>query len=596
MEAAEDAKAQALTEVHSTNRLIEELKLEAERAQTEEAKVKLDSELVRVMIPEMEQKIGNETSFAAKAEVEVAKAGHTEAIAELKLVKEEMKALQGKYTSLVNDRDMAIKRAQKAVSESTEIDKAVEELSLKLIAAKEALESAHSAHRTAEEQRIAAAMAREQDSLNWKKELKQAGEEVEKLHKQLSSANDLKSKLDTASAFILNLEIEMESRSTQDTVDSIDIEDNRKGELGLKVINPTETQTAVISARRELEEGKVDIEKAKEDVKCLRVAAASLKLELEKEKAALAAMRERQGMASTVVASLKVELNGTLSELDPVQMKEKMAKEMIANLPRVVEQATQEADQAKLEAALAREELQKAKEEAEHARAGLSTIEIRLGAALNEIDATKASERLALASVKALEENELNASMEEKAATLTGVTLSLEEYNTLSRRAHEVEEQSHLRVAAAISQIELAKESESRSLANLEEANREMGVKEALKMALERAKRANEGKLIAEQELRKWREENQQKRKTIDAGPKMVNPMLPRRNEDGEELKDFDKDQNSSEYSSQPLSNPNVSMHGAAASETDVKKKKKKKTIFPRIVLFMGKKNSQPAK
>lgn len=68
------------------------------------------------------------------------------------------------------------------------------------------------------------------------------------------------------------------------------------------------------------------------------------------------------------------------------------------------------------------------------------------------------------------------------------------------------------------------------------------------------------------------------------------------RNEKGEELNNFDKHHKFSEYSSQPLSNPDMSMleNGAAASESEVKKKdvkKKKKSIFPQIVLFMGKKS-----
>lgn len=592
LEGAKDAKAQALTEVDSTDRLIRGLKLILERAQTEEAKVKMDSELAQVRIAEMEQKIGND---AAKAAIEVTKAAHTATVAELRSMKQELETLQGKYAYLVNDQDMAIKRAQKAVSESTEIEKAVEELTLELIVAKAALESARSAHLEAEGQRVMAAMAREKYFLNWKKELKQAEEEVEKLNKEVSSANDLESKLDTASALLLILKSEMptcmKSRSTQ-KVNSIDNEDDPKGELEQTVINPTEISAAVTLAIRELEEGNINIEEAKVNVNYLRVAAASLKSELDKQKATLATMRERQGVASTVGASLKAKLNGALNELELVQIKEKEAKSMIADLSRVLEQATQAADQAKWEATLAYEELHKAKEEAEQAKAGLSTIEIRLDATLKEIDATKASERLALASINALQESELTASMEEKATAPTGVALSLEEYNALGRRAHEIEEQCHLRVAAAMSQIELAMESESSRLVNLELANRELGVKkEALRMAPERTESTEQGKLSAEQDLRKWRAEKQ--RKASDSASKMVNPIQSSsmRNEKGEELKTLDKHYKFSEYSSQPLSNPDMSIleNGAAASDSKVKKKKK--SIFPQIVLFMGKKS-----
>eukprot|EP00268_Persea_americana_P031990 TRINITY_DN31304_c0_g1_i1.p1 TRINITY_DN31304_c0_g1~~TRINITY_DN31304_c0_g1_i1.p1 ORF type:complete len:169 (+),score=53.40 TRINITY_DN31304_c0_g1_i1:60-509(+) len=143
-----------------------------------------------------------------------------------------------------------------------------------------------------------------------------------------------------------------------------------------------------------------------------------------------------------------------------------------------------------------------------------------------------------------------------------------------------------------MSQIELAMESESSRLVNLELANRELGVKkEALRMAPERTESTEQGKLRAEQDLRKWRAEKQ--RKASDSASKMLNPIQSSsmRNEKGEELKTLDKHYKFSEYSSQPVSNPDMSMleNGAAASDSKVKKKKK--SIFPQIVLFMGKKS-----
>ncbi|CAK9317160.1 unnamed protein product [Citrullus colocynthis] len=602
-EAAEDEKKKVLKELDSTKRLIEELKLNLERAQTEEHQARQDSELAKLRVEEMEQGIAEESSVAAKAQLEVAKARHIAAVSELKSVKEELESLCKEFVSLVTEKNAAIAKAEDAVAASKEVEKAVEDLTIELMANKESLESAHATHLEAEEQRIGAAMAREQDSLNWEKELKQAEEELQSLNQKILSTKDLKSKLDTASNLLIDLKAELSAYMESKLEEEPDIDGHTKSEGD----NPekkthTDIQAAVASAKQELEEVKLNIEKATSEINCLKVAATSLKTELEREKSALATLKQREGMASIAVASLEAEVERTRSEIALVQMKEKEAREMMLELPKQLQQAAQEADMAKSVAEVAREELRKTKEEAEQAKAGASTMESRLLAAQKEIEAAKASERLALAAIKALQESE-SARDTNNADSPVGVTLSLEEYYELSKCAHEAEEQANLRVAAALSQIEVAKESESRSVEKLEEVTQEMATrKEALKIAMEKAEKAKEGKLGVEQELRKWRAEHEQRRKAGDTSIGLMNPIRsPRasfegKNEPSNLVSTSEATDTDPSISTSPKGNMQRSFTTLDSFSEAKAPKKKKRSFFPRILMFLARKKTQPNK
>ncbi|KAI3758947.1 hypothetical protein L6452_06520 [Arctium lappa] len=568
-EAAEEAKLQVLKELDSTKRLIEELKLNLERAQTEEHQAKQDSELVRLRVEEMEQGIADDSSVAAKAQLEVAQARYTAAVSELVTVKKELEDLQKDYALLVSEKDIAVKKAREAASASKEVEKTVENLTIELMMTKESLESTHAAHLEAEEHRIGAAMAREQDSLNWERELKQAEEEFMKVNQQIISTKDRKSKLDTASALLQDLKTElavyMQSKLTQD-----DNNNNNNNNAG----NDIEV------AKKNVEEVKQSIAKATEEIDYLKMAASSLKSELEREKTALATIRQREGMASVVVASLEAELNRTRSEIALIQAKEKEAREKMVEIPKQLQKTAEEADQAKSVAQKAREELKKAKETVEQAKAGARTMASRLLAAQKEIEAAKASEKLAIAAIDALH-GSVSADIELE----TGVTLSLEEYYELSKKAHEAEEEANKRVAEAISQIDVAKESESKSLSKLEEMNLELSArKQDLDGALQKAEKAKEGKLGVEQDLRKWRAEHEQRRKSgaresFEVAKNVVgtSPQIPR----------------PSVKTVLPESNSNTT---ESSPEVRGGLKKKKRSFFPRIFMLLRRKKSESFK
>ncbi|KAK1678849.1 hypothetical protein QYE76_039697 [Lolium multiflorum] len=524
LEAAEMAKSRVLDELESTKRIIEELKHDLEKAQMEEVQAKQDSELAQLRAQEIEHGVADDSSLIAKTQMEVAKERHEKSVVELKSVKEELRSLHEQYATLVIERDGAIRRAEEVLSAGKEIEKRVEGLTVELIASKGSLELAHAAHHDAEERRIGAALAKEQDCLAWDRELLQAQEELQQLNNKLLSQNDLKQNLDANLHKLHSLKHELSSymenilsKEAEGVANELEFEDSRQISNSMKEI--------LASKRKELEEMKATIENAKTEAKLLRVAATTLRLELDREKASLDSLQQREAMASIAVSSLEAELNRTKKEIELVRSKEENAQEIMVDLPNMLQQAAQEAEDAKVAVHSAEEQLRKAKEETEQTKAGATTASSRLCAVLKEIEASKASERLALATIQALNESKEASDIE---GSPRGVALPLSEYYALSKKAHEAEDLANEKVREALAQVESAKASETESLDRLTEASKEIGEKkEALETALERAERANEGKLAAEQQLRKWRSDHEQRRKVKaqEAAKGAVNPL-----------------------------------------------------------------------
>jgi hypothetical protein len=577
LEAAEEAKTHVIEELERTNRLIEELKHMLEKAQLDVDQAKQDSELAQLRAQEMEQGIDDEASVIAHTQLTVAKERHEKAVEELTVVKEELRSTREQHGVLTTERDIAIKRADEVVSAAKETEKEVKELTLELIASKENLELAHAAHH--EEHRLGAALAIEQDCLTWEQDLQNAQEEFHQLSEHILSKTDMESKVDENVRKLLSLQNDlaayMESKLSEESGVVQEQGSDEAKEISRSI------KQALASTREELDKVRGKIEKARDEANSIRIIAESLRLELDKEKASLVTLQQREGMASITVSSLEAELNSTKQEIEMVHKKEAETWEKMADLPRMLPQAAQEAEDAKMEANLAQEEMRKAKEEAEQTKGAATTADIRLRATLKEIEASKASEKLALVATQAMQESEETISVGDSPR---GVTLPISEYHALSKRVHEAEELANEKVATALAQIELAKESESRSLEKLRESSKEMAQKKhALQIALGRADMANEGKLGAEQELRRWRAEHEQLRKAHATAKYAVNPV-------GTPPRAFVERKSSYKEDGELLKNSKLHMStNSIGHSVSGQKLRKKKSFLPQMSALLSK-------
>ncbi|CAL0330830.1 unnamed protein product [Lupinus luteus] len=549
LEGQDFGKPDTTEELESTKKLIEELKVKLEKVEREEGEAKEEVEIASLKIEKMEQDIVNEASIEANAQVEAEKARHAAAVSDLEFIKEELDSLNKEYASMVSERDIAVKKAEEAVAESEEVEKELEDLAAELIATKESLESTRAAYSDAEEQRLRVV---DEETHNLKVEFEQAEEEFQRLNQEVSSAKVLKSKLDASSSLLLDLKAEL-AAYMESKIKEEGIEEERQ---------------------KELEELKLNIEKANAEVNSLREASASIKSKLELEKSLLTDLKQSEETASAAVLTLREELDKTQSAIACLKMKEEEAREMMIELPKKLQQAEKDADEAKSLAQAAQKELVEAQEEAEQAKAEASTLESRLLATQMEIEASKVSKRLAKESIFALEKSESSRSNNDMDYS-NAVTITLEEYHELSKRSYKAEEQAKARVVAANSQIEMAKESELRSLERLEELNEELAVRrESLNIAAEKAR---QGKLAVEDDLRTWKIEQEQQRNvmTTTAEATTNDPVH-------DLLSSKDKT---------PLNDAET------GSAQDTKSKKKKKSLFPsKVVMFFAKRKTHPTK
>ncbi|XP_020584528.1 protein WEAK CHLOROPLAST MOVEMENT UNDER BLUE LIGHT 1-like isoform X2 [Phalaenopsis equestris] len=583
-EAAEVAKDEALKELDSINSLVELLKLNLERAQINKVQAKQNAQLAQLQAKEIKDGIADAASIASVSKLEVAEAWYEAAVAELN---SELIELQEQSTFLVGQSEIVMRRSEEAISASKEIEKEVEGLTRDLITAKESLESAHAAHLEAEEHRLSAALARDKDCLYWDKELQKAQEGLHMLNEQFLQVKDVKTKLIGASSLLAELKKELAAY----------MESQLKEQSASLEEDESEDDLDLASKKKELDKVKTNVEMARNEVSILRVAESSLKSKLESEKAELVSLRQREEMGLIAVSSLEAEIERTIEEIEQVVAKEKIAREKVVELPKLLQRAALEAEKSKSSTKMAREEQRRLIEEVEQVRSTLSISKFRLTATLKEIEASAASERLALAAVKALEDSEAAAAMGESSL---GVPLPLEEYYTLSKKAHEAEESANERIIAVAAEIEAAKVSELNSLQRLKYAYQELDRrKEELRDAAEKANKAKEGKLWAEQGLRKWRAEHEQQRRASRGGQSALNPpMSPAKKTDDSFVTKTESTAAVSVAANVIHLSPGPKVHisGDKIEHAVPDFKPRKKSFIPHMVMFIARKKAQSRK
>lgn len=489
---AETTKAQALVELEKAKTTVDDLTQKLKALNESRELATKATEAAKSQAQQLkEEKYGNPdgTNGAGKEELETAVKRYASIITELDASKQELRKIRQEYDSSLEARVSAIKQASEAEDAMKVNTERASELSKEISAVQESIEQMKLASMQAQQDQ--ARIVTDKDALrqSYKATLESSEKRLLALKKVFNP--ELTKNLETQLAETLNevgaLQKEMESKKTSD-LDSVK------------------------SVTVELDDAKESLQKVAEEEISLRSSVEALKAELEKVKREHTELKEKESETESIVGNLHVKLRKSKSELEACLAEESKVRgaseEMISSLNQLVsetENARQEAEDMKVKA-------QELKKEAEVARAALEDAEKKLKVALEEAEAAKVEEASALDQIKVLSERTSAARASTSSDSGAKITISKEEFESLSRKVEESDKLAEMKVAAAMAQVEAVKASENEAFQRLETTLKEIeDMKTATQEALKKAEMAEAAKRVVENELRRWREREQKK-------------------------------------------------------------------------------------
>ncbi|KAL5224601.1 hypothetical protein ABZP36_011240 [Zizania latifolia] len=423
-----------------------------------------------------------------KQELDIAREQYVVALADLDAAKQELRKLKKDSETSLDMRLAAVQQEEESLhlaetnkENAAKLRTEIATIQESLMHVKAATEQAHK-----EESQILA----EKDVA--RKTYKQALEETEKKLSSLRNDFDptiyksLKEKLDDTNSEISSTHKKIEDARAQD-LESL----------------------ATIST--ELDDAKEMLQKVAEEESSLGSLVESLKQELETVRQEHDQLKEKDTETESIVGDLHVKLQKCKFELQAAVAAEAKATSASDDLMLALQQLSSESKNALQEAEVMQKSAAELRDEAEAARVTLAEAEQKLQSALKEAEEAKAAEANALDQIKQLSEraSAARASTSESAAK---ITISKEEFESLSRKVEESEKLSEMKVAAAMAQVEAVRASENEAIKKLEAARKEKeGMELATEEALKRAEMAEAAKKAVEGELKRWREKEQKK-------------------------------------------------------------------------------------
>ncbi|PHU12913.1 WEB family protein [Capsicum chinense] len=488
---AETTRAQALVELERAKRTVDDLtkklKIVCESKDlavksTEAAK----SQMSKLEAPTDGSVMGKDGSW--NVDLETARENYMAEIANLDKAKQELRKLRQDCNTFREEKTGAIEQAAEAERTAKANMERASELSKEIAAVHESVDQLKLACVQEREEEAKIYAEKNVQKQSYKAKLEESAEKLRALRKEtdVDLAKSLEAQLAEKMSEIETLKKEMDSAKSSDL-----------------------DKVKVVTA--ELDDAKESLHKVAEEETTLQTLVETLKLDLENIKKEHSDLKEKEAETESLAGGLHVKLRKAKSELEAAIAEEAKARGASEEMISTLHQLTLETENAKLEAEEMKMQAEVSKKEAEATRVALEEAEKKLEVAMEEAEEAKSAEARARDQIKILSEKTTAArtSTSESGAC---ITLSKDEYESLSRKVEEFDNLAEIRVGAAMAQVEAVKASENEALKKLEATQKGIDdIKIATQEALKKAEMAEAAKKAVEGELRRWREREQKK-------------------------------------------------------------------------------------
>lgn len=488
---AETTKAQALSELEKAKRTVEDLSQKLKIINESKESATTATETAKHQANQLSETNGNtskEINISSSVDLETARAQYMEAVSELDAAKQELRKTRGEYDASLETKNGAVKQAEEAETAAKVNMERVHELSKEIASVHESIQQVKLERVQAKEEETRVFLDKDKEKQSYKQKLELLAKKLISLKKDFDPevTKNLETYLGKTLSEIEAVRNEMNDTKTADT-------------------------DSVKAVTMELSGAKESLNKVAGEGSLLRSLVENLKLELENLKNEHSELKEKEAETESIAGNLHVKLRKAKSEIEEALAEEAKIRGASDELVASIHLLAEENETAKREAEEMKQKAEELNREAEATRIELEEAEKKLRIVMNEAEEAKAAEVKALDQIKTLSEktDAARASTSESGAH---ITLSRDEFDSLSRKVEESVKLADMKVAAALAQVEAVKASENEALKRLEATEKENEeMKTATQEALKKAEMAEAAKKAVEGELRRWREREQKK-------------------------------------------------------------------------------------
>ncbi|KAJ8754817.1 hypothetical protein K2173_015329 [Erythroxylum novogranatense] len=487
---AETKKAQALAELEKAKATVEDLSQKLEAVTESKNSAIKSTEAAKNQAKQIElTKDGNlDSDGYRKQDLESTREQYMTVFTGLDAAKQELRKIRREYDASLEAKLAAFNQVTEAEHAAKANMEKVGEISKEISALQESIGQVKLAALQAQQEQSKIFAGKDVQRQSYKATLEASADKLLALKKEFDPelAQSLEKQLAEAMNEIGSLQNQMESAKASD-LDSV------------------KTVTS------ELDGAKDSLQKVAEEESSLRSLVESLKLELESVKREHSALKEKEAETESLAGNLHVKLRKSKSELEAALAEESKARGASEEMTSTFSQLSLEAEKARLEAEEMKEKAEILKKEAQATRISLDEVEKKLRVALEEAEEAKTAEARALDQIKTLSQK-TNAARASTSESDAKITISREEFESLSRKVEESDTLADMKVAAAMAQVEAVKAGENEAHKRLDTMQKEIeDMRAATEEALRKAEMAEAAKKAVEGELRRWREREAKK-------------------------------------------------------------------------------------